>query len=211
MFSSDAIFPQSPAGEANCVTKAAAGAEDNWRMHRCRSGAHFKNKREGSCFEPVVASVPSTRNDDAPKDHLSGVAAAGRPAPQRRRETRQDLPSRPPPATGRTDPGRARSTQDCRRQNSEIVILRRMGRGPKASKAPRGAGPKALKAPAGRSQCHEAGRQEIGGRPQVRSGGRAASKGGNGNATTKGAGRVGNGRGGGGQNNNKADSGGKLF
>ena len=83
-------------------------------------------------------------------------------------------------------------TQDCRRQKSEIVILRRRGRRPKASQEPRGAGPKAFGEPEAESMPRERAegdRREAAGV----GGGRAASKGGNGNATLKGAGRVGNG------------------
>ena len=136
-------------------------------MHRRRSLARTGHK-EGSCIEPVVASVPSTRHDDAPEDHHSGVAQRAGKHISAAAKTRdqQDLPSRQPSATGSSDPGRAGSNQDRLRPKSEIVILRQRGRGPEAPRAPGSRTRSVERAPSESVPRNRA--EEIGERPQVR-------------------------------------------
>ncbi len=72
MTSSDDEEPQRPCG-ANCITKAAWA----WKTPgRCiAADPAFEEYKEGSCIEPVVASVTSTRHNDALKENNKGGIA----------------------------------------------------------------------------------------------------------------------------------------
>mmetsp|Transcript_5326 Transcript_5326/g.11550 ORF Transcript_5326/g.11550 Transcript_5326/m.11550 type:complete len:210 (+) Transcript_5326:319-948(+) len=109
------------------------------RMHRRRSGRPFQAKKGGLMLRARRRQRPIDAARRCPRRQPFGHRPSGQAsntAPPRTNETTKT--SRPvrhplPGVVTRDKPG---PTEDRRRPTSENVILRRMGRGPKAPRAP---------------------------------------------------------------------------